>query len=582
MGRRGESSRNHRGVSVAVEAATIGLTAQPQSIAAMLYLIRRSVLPALIALSLGACATLSARDIISVKLAAINDFHGYVQASAEPVVASNAGAAPARTLAGGAAKLAAIVDTLRAQNPHFAFVSSGDLIGASPLISAAFDDEPTIDVMNAAGLDFNAVGNHEFDGGLGHLRRLQAGGCPSAGCKSGTAFNGARFGLLAANVIVQSTGKPLFPPYGIKTFGGVKVAFIGVTLKGTPEISSARNVAGLEFRDEAEVVNALVPELKRQGIEAIVVLIHQGGITRGGPNECVDLRGPLRDIVERFDRAVDLVLSGHTHQAYVCELDGRLVTSAGSYGRFITEVDLRIDPQSRDIVSARAVNRAVTPDTPDNERVAALTAHYVQLAAPLQRIVGRLAAPITRRPNRDGESDLGQLIADAHLAATRDAGAVAAFVNPGGIRAPLESNGEGEITYSQVFDVYPFNNTLVTMTLTGAQLVALLEQQWQQDFARVLQVSSGFSYVWNAGAPPGSRIARETVMIDGRPLRLTASYRVAVNSYLADGGDRFTVLLEGTGRTPGVSSREAIVRYLEAHSPLAPGSERRIRRVEAR
>ena len=540
---------------------------------------RRSGAALTIALVLYASAALAQRDIVSVKIAAINDLHGYVQAPAEPITPRGS-AAP--TLAGGVARVATFVETLRARNRHVAFVSSGDLIGASPLLSAAFHDEPTIDAMNAAGLDFNGVGNHEFDGGLAHLRRMQSGGCPAAGCKSGAAFPGARFGFLAANVIVRETGRPLFAPYGIREYDGVKVAFVGVTLKGTPEVSSARTVGALDFRDEADTVNALVPELRQQGVEAIVMLIHQGGFNRGGPNECVDFRGPILNVVKRLDRAVDLVLSGHTHNAYVCDVDGRLVTSAGSYGRFVTEVDLQIDRSTRDVVSAKAVNRLVTPEIEPSGRVVSLLAEYARLAAPLHRVVGRVAAPINRAMSGDGESPLGQVIADAHLAATRSAGAQVAFMNPGGIRAPLPMTNAGEITFAQVFDVYPFDNSLVTMTLTGAQLIELLEQQWQGEFARMLQVSSGFTYAWNASAPAGSRVVRGSVMLDGKPIEPSSSYRVTVNGYMADGGDNLRLLLTGTERTTGGSSRDAIVRYLETRSPLAPAQERRIRRVDAR
>ena len=535
-----------------------------------------SLRASLLALLLNACAAAPAPGVVSVKIAAINDFHGYLQPSQERISFSAPDRPEQPALAGGIARIATLVETLRAQNRYVTFVSSGDLIGASPLVSAAFRDEPTIEAMNAAGLDFNGLGNHEFDSGLAELRRMQDGGCAPGGCKAGAAFGGARFRFLGANVIETATGKPLFEPYGIREYAGIKVAFVGVTLKGTPAISSARNVGPLEFRDEAQAVNALVPELRRQGVEAIVVLIHQGGTTRGGANECVDLRGPIRDIVERFDRAVDVVLSGHTHQAYVCEVDGRLVTSAGSYGRMITEIDLQIDARSKDVVSARAVNRLVAAAIPENTRVNALLERYEQLAVPLQRVIGRIAAPLFRRTNADGESRLGQMVADAHLEASRSAGATVAFVNPGGIRAPLAL--QGEVTFSQVFDVYPFNNTLVTMTLTGAQIIELLEQQWQGDYPRVLQVSGSFSYEWEADAAPGSRVVRDSVTIAGERLDPGRSYRVAVNSYLADGGDRFTILLDGTERTAGPSSRDSIVRYLETRSPLAPPEERRIRR----
>jgi 5'-nucleotidase len=540
--------------------------------------VRRVVTASVFALS--ACASVAPPRTVTLNIAAINDFHGHLHASAEPVaLRADDGSVESSVAAGGVAKLAAIVDGLRAKSPNFAFVSAGDLVGATPALSAAFQDEPTIDAMNAAGLDFNGVGNHEFDNAIEHLQRLQTGGCPAGGCRSGAKFGGARFRFLAANVIVKATGQPLLPPYALREYGGIKVAFIGLTLKGTPEISSPRILERVEFRDEADTVNALVPELERQGIEAIVVLIHQGGVNRGGPNACVDFRGPIRDIAARLDRAVDLVISGHTHQAYICRLDGRLVTSAGAFGRFVTDIELTLDAGSRDVLSARAVNRVVAPDTAEASRVAEVVDRYAKLAEPLQRAVGRISASIVRTVNADGESPLGRLIADAHLEAARSAGAVVAFMNPGGVRAPLERTGDGEVTYSNVFAVYPFDNALVAMTLTGAQIVEFLEQQWRGDFPRVMQVSRGFTYEWNPAAPVGSRVVRESIVLDGRPLEAGKSYRVAVNSFMAQGGDGMTVLREGTDRVQTIGGREAIARYLEKRSPLAPPADRRIRRA---
>lgn len=536
---------------------------------------------ATLALLLGGCTAVAPQGTVTLRIAAINDFHGHLHPSAEPVALRAAdGAFLSATRAGGVAKLATVVDGIRAKGAHFAFVSAGDLIGATPALSAMFDDEPTVDAMNAAGLDFNGVGNHEFDNGLAHLARLQNGGCPPAGCRSGAPFGGARFGFLAANVFVTATGRTLLQAYGVREYGGVKVAFIGLTLKDTPEVSAPRNIAGLEFRDEADTVNALVPEIRQQGIEAIVVLIHQGGITRGDPGACVDMRGPIRDIVARFDRAVDLVVSGHTHQAYVCDIEGRLVTGAGAYGRFVTEVELAIDPRTRDVVAAKAVNHLVSSDTAASARVAAVVERYARLGAPLQTVVGHIKAPLARTVSADGESPLGRMIADAHLAAGRSAGAVIAFMNPGGIRAPLELAGSGEVTRANVFDVYPFDNSIVTMTLTGAQIVELLEQQWRGRFPRVMQVSGGFTYAWNPAAPPGSRVIRDSVRIAGEPLQPDRAYRVAVNSYLAQGGDGMTVLRDGTDRVETLHGREAIAQFLKERSPYAPAAERRIRRIK--
>jgi len=513
---------------------------------------------------------------VTVKLLAINDFHGHLQASPEPVRVAGT---PVR--AGGSPQMATLIGRLRAAHQHVVFVSAGDLVGASPLISAFFDDEPAIEAMNLMGLDFNGVGNHEFDRGAAHLRRLQTGGCPAEGCKSRPVFGGARFQMLAANVVVRATDKPLLPPYGVKEYAGVKVAFIGLTLRQTPSIVSPRAIEGLEFRDEAQTVDELVPALRKEGVEAIVVLVHQGGVTSGGHNECADLKGPIVDLARRLNPAVDVVISAHTHQAYVCRLGGRLVTSAGAFGRFVTEIDLRIDRQTRDVVAATAVNHVVAPDAPADVAQAALVERYSKLAEPYTRVVGRIGAPFPRSSNDDGESALGQLIADAHLAATRSAGAVAAFMNPGGIRAPLELKEGGELTFADVYAVYPFNNRLVTMTLTGTQILRLLEQQWQGEGSTVLQVSKGFGYAWDPRRPAGGRVRAESVTIDGQRLNPDARYRITVNNFNADGGDGLKVFLEGSERTVGVNSRDALVDYIRDRASAAPAQERRLRNLAA-
>jgi 5'-nucleotidase len=512
---------------------------------------------------------------LTIRIAAIGDLHGHLRPPPERITLPDG----SRVSAGGVARMATAVQRMRAQSPHFAFVSAGDLIGASPLLSAYFDDEPVIEAMNLMGLDFNGIGNHEFDSGVGHLKRLLSGGCPEGGCRSGRAYGGARFPVLAANVIDRKTGKALFAPYAVKEFDGVKVAFIGVTLRATPIILSPRAVEGLEFRDEAESINALVPELKRQGIEAIVVLMHQGGYTRGRYNECVDFSGPVIGIAERLDPAVDIIVSGHTHQAYICKVGGRLVTSAGPYGRLVTDIELRMDRASRDVVSATAANRVVAPDTPENAAQAALVARYAALAAPIARVVGRVAGTISRRVSADGESAMGKLVADAQLEATKDAGAVIAFMNAGGVRAPLEHSGDGTITYADIYAVYPFDNKLVTMTLTGAQIVRLLEQQLGRAATTVLQASRGFSFAWDPRLPAGQRVVPGSVTLHGKPLAPGAAYRVTVNSFNAAGGDGLTVLREGRDVVRGGAAREALERYVARNSPLSPPSDRRARNV---
>jgi 5'-nucleotidase len=540
----------------------------------------RFILP-LLALALATCATHGPeRGPVIVMLAAINDFHGNLELPAGGLPEINAVTRElTRTPSGGVARMATVLEGLRAQHKHFAFVSAGDLVGASPLASGYFDDEPAIDAMNNLGLDLNGVGNHEFDRGVAELRRLQSGGCPREGCKSGQPFAGAKFQFLAANVTVRDTGKTLFAPYALREFGGVRVAFIGVTLRSTPAILSPKAVAGLDFHDEADTVNKLVPELQQAGVEAIVVLIHQGGFQRGGPNDCSEFRGPIIDLVKRFDRAVDVVVSGHTHQAYVCRIEGRLLTSAGSFGRALTAIELKLDRATRDVVSAHAVNHVVRSDLPENPLLAALAVRQAQLLKRLDRPVGRVTQSISNVQNGDGESPLGQLIADAQLEATRDVGAEVAFMNPGGIRVPVDYTGDGTVTYSALYAVQPFGNHLVTMTLAGKEVLQLLEQQWSINGLRRLQISKGSGFAWNPDLPEGSHIIRNSVVINGEPLQLDRDYRITVNNYLADGGDNLPILRLGRNRVAGVLNLDALVAYFERQSPVSPIAVRRARRT---
>jgi 5'-nucleotidase len=524
------------------------------------------------------------RAAVEVKLLAFNDFHGYLTPPFMGVPRPAPDPAGEKTLipAGGIEHLATLVTTLQAKNPRTALVSAGDLVGASPLISGAFDDEPTVEAMNRIGLDFNGVGNHEFDRGAAALQRLQNGGCAEGGCKSGAAFEGARFRFLAANVVMRGTGKPFLPAYGIKTFGDIRIAFVGVTLRGTMALVPPAGIAGLEFIDEADAVNRVVPELKAQGIETIVVLIHQGGAQRGGDyNSCQEFAGPVADIVRRLDPAVDVVVSGHTHQSYICELYGKLVTSAGSYGRLLTEIDLSIDPQTRDVKAARAVNHVVATGLPKDPAMTEIVSRHAALVASIEgRVVGRISGPISPLADANGESELGKLIADAQLEATTATGAVVAFMNPGGVRAPLPYKEGGAITYGELFAVHPFGNTLVTMTLTGEQILQILEEQWQRDRPRPLYVSRGFSYEWNGNAQPGSRVVPGSVKLNGQPLDRAARYRVAANNFIADGGGGFPGFAQGEQRVVGITDIEAMISYLRTHDSISRDTGPRVRRIE--
>lgn len=526
---------------------------------------------------------------ITVKVIGFNDFHGYIKggegSSSNP----------------GVARMATRIDELRAKNPLNAVVSAGDMVGASPLTSALFKDEPTIEAMNRIGIDFNATGNHEFDEGKAELLRLKQGGNHPTDPYSGKGlpqdlradgeFAGARFDFLSANVVDTTTGKTVFPGYGVKRFLGHKVAFVGMTLEATPTIVSPAGVAGLRFDDEADTVNALVPKLKAEGIEAIVVLIHEGGFASGGINGCSGVSGPIVDIVKRLDPAIDLVVSGHTHAAYNCLLPNSAgkpvrVTSSGQYGRNLTDIDLVIDTRTRDVVSTTATNIATGTTTAEAAYLTDLVAHYDALAAvPKARPIGVITAAISRTANDAGESALGDVIADAQLDATDDAGfgeAVVAFMNPGGIRADLPYNAGGVVTYGDAFTVQPFGNSLVTMTLDGAQIRTLLETQFAgcngQTQDRILQVSRGFSYSWSASGSCGARIS--AITLNGTPVQPASRYRVTVNSFLADGGDGFAVLQQGEARLGGAVDTDAFEAYLQANpAGVAPGAQNRIKRL---
>jgi 5'-nucleotidase len=524
---------------------------------------------------------------VRLRILAINDFHGQLDPPGP-------GGRNAGQDVGGAAYLASHISALRAGAAHSIVVSAGDLINASPFTSALFHDEPTIEAMNVLGLGVNGVGNHEFDRGVEELRRMQRGGChPVDGCQFRERFAGARFAFLSANVQHARSGETLFPAYAVREFDGVPVAFIGVTLAATGNMVNPSGVRDWRFTDEADAANAAARELRQRGVEAIVLLIHEGGFTGGGIDECPSLSGPIVAIVRRLDPAIDAVISGHTHQAYNCLVDGRAVTSAGSYGRVVTQLDLTLDRGTRDVQAIHAINRPVTHDIAPDSNVAGIVEAARSLAARKDRVVGRALAPILRagllpgdlQTGGSGESALGDLLADAQLRATSapDRGAAQiAFVNPGGVRADLAPREDGSLLYSQLFAVQPFGNDLVSMTLSGKQILTLLEQQFPADpnappLPRALQPSAGFRYTWRADAPPGQHIQSAT--LDGRELDAAADYRVTVNSFMAEGGDRLSVLTQGRDRIRTVVDVDALEAYFHELAQVAPPALGRIVRL---
>lgn len=532
-------------------------------------------------------------DLVEVQILAINDFHGALEPPRASVAAAGPNDSTVQIPAGGAAHLATAIRELRRKNPNSITVAAGDLTSASPFASSQFLDEPAVLAMNRIGLALNAVGNHEFDRGPEELKRLQNGGCAQhtgrQPCRVDRDFGGASFRYLAANV-KTANGETLFPATSMHRFGtgqrAVDIGFIGLTLKETPTLVVPSAVAGLTFADEVETINALVPQLRAQGADAVVVLIHQGVTTKVGYNDksCGGVSGDLLPILAKLDPAVDLVVSGHTHAPYVCDYSSidparpLLLTSAGSGGKLVSDITLAIDPVAGRVVSRRADNVivqgtgytgtagavAVDPAFPvfaaDGE-VAALVSRYVAAAEPIaKRVVGRMAAPASRERNPSGETPLGSLVADSQLKAT---GAEIAFMNSFGLRADLVPGADGSVTYGQLYSVQPFGNVLQVKGMTGAQIRAVLEQQFASgqntaERPNFLQVSRGFAFSYDLSRPAGQRILAAT--LNGRPLEDVRVYRVGISNFLATGGDNFTAFKSGTdlgGATEDLDALEA-------------------------
>jgi 5'-nucleotidase len=541
-------------------------------------------------------------QLVDIQLLAFNDYHGHLERTTPGTVGT--------TPAGGAEFLATHLAQLRQGNRNTLTVAAGDLVGGSPFLSGLFHDEPSVESLNAMGLDVSSVGNHEFDEGVTELLRMQNGGChPVDGCYfPDDPFTGADYQYLAANVVNEATGATALPPYWIKQFENVKIGFIGMTLEGTPALVAQAGIRGWDFRDEAETANALVPVLKAQGVEAIVVLLHEGGepSDTSDVNGCVGMSGPVLQIQAALDPEIDAMVTGHTHLPYNCVLtdpDGnpRRVTSAFSFGRVISEIDLVIDKRTNDVRRdlVTATNHVVTQDVaPDPAQTAILDKWGPKADVVGSVPVGEATAPITRavtggREDRGIESDLGNLIADAQLWATTDNGAVLALMNPGGIRNDLPA---GTITYADAFNVQPFGNLLTTIPMTGGQIVSVLEEQCQpigssRPFLH-MGVSEGFTYtlsktIVNTPLPDGTTrrdcvdVSVTDVMLNGAPLDPAATYLVTANNFLVDGGDNFSTFLEidPSLRVGAGIDLDALIAYLGEFSPVSPPGTDRVTEV---
>jgi 5'-nucleotidase len=561
-----------------------------------------------------------AKEPVRLQILGLNDFHGQLETVPTSSSSGKVFTGPTSSdwvAAGGAAYLGSHLQMLRAKaeaaGAHSVTVAAGDLIGATPLLSAAFHDEPAIEAMNEVGLDVASVGNHEFDEGWRELLRMQRGGCLDDGagadnqdsCPGGREFQGAEFDYLAANVHHEESGDTLLPAYEVKQYDGIKVGFIGMTLEDTPNIVTKAGVEGLQFTDEVRTVERLLPRLRREGVKSIVVLLHEGAVPNPSwqYDACPGISGPGLEIAKALPSAVDAVVSGHTHQAYNCTVDDpdgrpRLLTSASSIGRMVTEINLEINRRTGEVIrdTAAARNHIVTnaDGTTAMKSIVDLIKLYNDLVAPIRdRVLGQVAPAesqntLSRAAESNGaDSPVGNLIADSQLAFD---GAVPAggeeptiaFMNPGGIRADLVENANGDVTYGAAFNVQPFNNYVSSMTLTGAQIRAILNEQWNgrnegASAHKILQVA-GIKYTWDrtiANAQGQDAIVGD-ILVDhdgdgvDDVLVPTRDYRIVVNAFLGDGGDGFATFVQGRDEFIGGLDIDALADYLEAHDPYVP------------
>ncbi|WP_199551610.1 bifunctional UDP-sugar hydrolase/5'-nucleotidase [Streptomyces sp. N35] len=545
---------------------------------------------------------------VDVQLLSFNDLHGNLEppSGSSGTVTEEGNAEPVK--AGGVEYLATHLRTARKGNKYSVTAAAGDMIGGSPMLSGLFHDEPTIEALNGLDLDVSSVGNHEFDEGRAELARMQNGGChPKEGCyEEGKVFEGADFPYLAANVTDEKTGKPILKPYTVWKKGGVKIGFIGVTLEGTPDVVTAEGVKGLKFHDEIETINKYAKELDRQGVKSIVALVHEGG-EPASPNynyNCDSpaagdgISGPITDIAKGVTSKVDAMVTGHTHEAYVCTIPDpsgkpRLVTSASSFGKVYTDTTLTYDRRTKDIVrtSVESANHVVSRDVGVAGDMHDLIKRWGTLAAPIaNRPVGYISGKIDGRGAKTLETPLGDLIADAQLAyaKTLDPGTDLALMNSGGIRGDLAfdaSGGEGDgvVTYGEAFTVQPFGNTVNLADLKGSQLITALQQQVSgsnEASPRILQISEGLTYTLDMTKTGAARVVVDSIRLNGQPIDPAATYRVAMNQFLAGGGDGYTELGKGANVLVGGDDLKALEDYLKANSsasaPLAPPKADRI------
>ncbi|MGP5586972.1 5'-nucleotidase C-terminal domain-containing protein [Glutamicibacter ardleyensis] len=521
-------------------------------------------------------ATPAADENVTLNLLGINDFHGRIAADGDSA---------------GAAVLAGAVDAQRAENPNTLFVSSGDNIGASTFASASQEDNPTIDALAAGGLDVSVVGNHEFDRGFADLTERVI---PRFGDKAGE--DGADFAL-GANVYEKGTKEPALREYAIRDVAGIKVGFIGTVTADVPSLVSPEGIKNLDFGSELEAANRVAKQLSDEDpangeADVLVLLTHNGSDS----TDCGAIAGEKTDygtLIRDVDDSVDAIFSGHTHQAYNCDIDGRPVIQSHQYGTTLGQISLEINPATFEVAKSTSAliplaeedaNGDWSPLFEANAEVRSIVDQAVEDSEVVgSEPVGQISEDILRGGEEPGsdrgvESTLGNTVADIHLWATSNkefAGEPAeiAFMNPGGLRADLLYGEDGTVTYKAAADVQPFANTLITFDMTGKQIREALEQQWQPEGSERaklhLGISNGLEYTYVEDAAFGKHI--KDITFNAEPLNESATFKVAANAFLATGGDNFSAFASGTGHTDsGQIDLDATVNYFKSHDLVSP------------
>lgn len=480
------------------------------------------------------------KERIHIQLLGVNDFHGQLNVTREMNGRS----------VGRADYLAAYLKNRKAENKNTLIVHAGDMVGASAPVSSFLQDEPTIEVLNQIGFDVGTLGNHEFDQGLEEMKRLIQGGYN----RKSEYFKGVQFPYLSANVLNTKTNTPIFSPYKITIIDNIPIGFIGVVTDDTPTMVDPKMIDGVKFIDEVTAINQVVDELKKRGVKAIIVLAHIGGKQSSPISQAT---GEIVNIAKRVDDEVDVIFAGHSHSFLNTEVDGKLLVQAESYGTAFSDVDLEIDRVTKDIVNKNAEIVVTYQDAikPDPKITAIIEKYEAMVNDVVNEVVGTAASDITGIQNENGESALGNLIADSERAVMNTD---FAFMNPGGIRADIQN---GTVTFEDLLTILPFHHNLVKMTLTGAQIRQVLNQQWQQGQVRMLQVS-GLKYTWKKTNVGSDKIV-DLFAEDGTPIHPKKTYTVTVTNYLANGGDNFTVFQNGTKREIGPVDVEGLKVYIK-------------------